>query len=551
MTGEEWMMDEEEISWYKKFYVPPSPYSPKARLWHLAAIGWSAYQWWWNKHPETGQPILSYVHPASGIKVLPDTEWFAKDFSDTYLTPSFERSVFDQFRELQLKVPVNATRNVKEPENSIASVSAGDVNSYFAQASRSRNCVYVADCMDAEDCVECSACENIRECYRVSHCQRMFRCGFANECMDCQTSSFIFDCRNCEFCFGATNKRNKKYLWWNEQLTKEEWEQRIATIKPSSYAWLQEFKARYMNMIGSESIWPESFNSQSQGCIGEYMLRCTNCRYSFFGLDSRDNYFGFGFYNASNNAFATAIVGENNYQSGTNGESSNTKFSTSLVRCDDLEYSFNCYDCTHCFGCVGLRHKTFCIFNKQYTEDAYWKLLDELKCHMLEKGEYGRPLPIKFSFSYFPESGPAYYLGAEQEDWDKIGMMRFEASSDGAFGELRTDKPLRKSAEVPDDIESLRAEEWLGIPIEDLETKRPFTILRPELDFYQRMHIAPPRRHFIPRMQELMWMQNTGIMQEETCKQCGKRIVVATNRLFKNRKLYCNECYLSYLEING
>ncbi len=549
MTGEKWMMDDEEISWYRKFNVPPSPFSPKARLWHLAANGWSAYQWWWNKHPETGAPVLSYVHPASGIKVLPDKEWFAKDFSNVFLEPAVEQPFFEQFRTLQVQIPVNATRNVKEPENSIATVSAGDVNSFFVQASRTRDCVYTIDCMDAENCVECSGCESIQECYRVGHSQRMFRCGFANECIDCQSSSFIFDCRNCEFCFGACNQRNKKYLWWNEQLTKEEWEKRIAEITPGNRGWLEAQKERYLKMVGSEAVWPEHFNSQSEGSIGEYLLRCANCRYSFFGLDSQDNYYAFGFYNARNSTFCTSIVGDNNYQSGTNGESSNTKFSNSLVRCDDLEYSFNCYDCTHCFGCVGLRHKKFCILNKQYTEAEYWKKVDEMKCAMLERGEYGKPVPTKYSFSYFPESGPAMYLAAKQEDWDAVGMQKFDASAEGAFGAVR--EGARPAADVPENIDDLDPAVWSGVPIEDAEEHRPFTLLAPEIAFYKEKRIAPPRTHFISRMRELIWMQNTGLFEKATCSACKKELTVAVNRTFTKRNLHCYECYLKYLSQRG
>lgn len=545
------MMDEEEISWYKKFNVPASPFSPKARLWHLAGIGWSAYQWWWNKHPETGAPVLSYVHPASGIKVLPDKEWFDRDFSRICLEPSFTRSFFEQFRELQLQVPVNATRNVKEPENSIAVLSIGDVNSFFSAASSTRNCCYINDCVAAEDCVECSGCEHPRECYRVSHSQRMFRCFFANECMDCQSSWFIFDCRNCEFVFGGSNLRNKKYVWWNEQLTKEEWEKRFAEAKTGSYVWLEGVRQKYDQMISEQAVWPENFNSQvDDKSIGEYMLRCTNCRYSFFGLDSRDNYYAFGFYNANQNMFATSIVGDNNYQSGTNGETANSKFSASLMRCDDVEYSSNCYDCTHCFGCVGLRRKSFCILNKQYAEDEYWRALDELKCAMLDRGEYGRPLPTAFTFAYFPESGPAYYLAAEMEDWDKIGMPKFEASAEGAFGELRTDKPLRQQSDLPDDISDI-GDDWLGTPIMDPVEKRPYTLLKPELEFYKRMKLAAPRGHFTSRMRNLSWMQNGGLMHKEACTNCGKELNVAINKLFKKRKLHCHDCYLKYLETKG
>ena len=80
LTGEKWMMTEEEIGWYRKFQVPPSKRAPLTRMQHMTCF-WLSFQWWWNKHPETGQPLLSFVHPGSGINVLPDKEWYQKDFT--------------------------------------------------------------------------------------------------------------------------------------------------------------------------------------------------------------------------------------------------------------------------------------------------------------------------------------------------------------------------------------------------------------------------------------------------------------------------------------
>ena len=52
MTGEKWMMTEEEIGWYKKFNVPPPKVSPLTRWKHHGAW-YVGYQYWYQKHPET------------------------------------------------------------------------------------------------------------------------------------------------------------------------------------------------------------------------------------------------------------------------------------------------------------------------------------------------------------------------------------------------------------------------------------------------------------------------------------------------------------------
>ena len=548
LTGEKWMMDEEEIGWYKKFNVPPSTVSPVLRLWQNAAF-YTCYQWWWNKHFETGEPVLTYVHPGTGLRVLPDKEWFARDFTEVSADVDLALPLFPQLRELQLRIPLNATRNTVEPENAIATVSMGDKDSYFVSSSKSKSCLYNLDCQDAEGCVDCNAGISITDCYRVSYSSRIYRCLFTFQCYDCLDSAFLFDCRNCESCFGASNKRNRKYLWWNEQLSKDEWEKRRKEVDLGTFDGLEALRKEFMEMI-EQSVWPENFNVGTTGSIGEYLIECSDCRFSSFGRDGHHNYYCFGIWSGKDNAFSTAIPGEHNYHAWA-ASSSHCKFSTSLVRCDDCEYSLNCYDCSHCFGCIGLRHKSYHIFNKPYAEEEYWRRVDELKCVMLERGEYGRMLPPMFSFGYFPESGAVFYLGAGLEDWDKVGMSKFSIDAEGAFGALRMEgKTVLRPDEVPNHVDQLD-ESWAGRAILDTEIKRPFAFLKPEITFYKKHRIAPPRQHFTARIRDLIWASNSGLMEKNTCSNCHKEIYVATNRTFTNRKIYCQSCYVQYLETNS
>lgn len=39
--------------------------------------------------------------------------------------------------------------------------------------------------------------------------------------------------------------------------------------------------------------------------------------------------------------------------------------------CSHSLFLSNCRDCKHCFGCVGLEHKEYCVFNVQFTKEAY------------------------------------------------------------------------------------------------------------------------------------------------------------------------------------
>lgn len=55
-----------------------------------------------------------------------------------------------------------------------------------------------------------------------------------------------------------------------------------------------------------------------------------------------------------------------------------TFFSRNCVSCTDSWFLQDCVGCTSCFGCTGLRNKSYCIFNEQYSKEEYKKKLEGL-----------------------------------------------------------------------------------------------------------------------------------------------------------------------------
>lgn len=65
----------------------------------------------------------------------------------------------------------------------------------------------------------------------------------------------------------------------------------------------------------------------------------------------------------------------------------NCHFSTYIFdKSRDVRYSMNCHSCDNCFGCIGLRHKSYCIFNKQYTKEDYELTVANVITHMIVQG---------------------------------------------------------------------------------------------------------------------------------------------------------------------
>ncbi|MFH1404814.1 MAG: hypothetical protein ABIH21_01795 [Patescibacteria group bacterium] len=551
ITGDKWMMDEEEISWYKKFNVPPSTYSPLTRM-RVVTHTFSGGQWWYNKHAETGKPIICGIHPATGIKVLPDKEWFEKDFISEARDYNLNESIVDQLYDLRLAVPSSAYRDYIPSENSITIASHGDVNSYFMVASQSKNSFHSVVAFNTENSSEVYNSVGVQDSYNIIHSDKIHNGKFIRECRECMNSSFLFDCRNCEKCFGATNKRNKKYLFWNEQLSEEEWNKRVSEIDLGSRKVMNECREKF-DVLVRKAVWPENFNEKSENCIGDYMTNCKDCKYIYYGTDgSQNNYWcAWAMERAEGNAFvAEPAASTNTYYSSALEKCYNCLFCYWVARCQNSEFLIDSLDCDYCFACVGLRKKKYCIFNKQYSEDEYWQKVDELKCAMLECGEYGEFLPAKFNPGYPPECGSVHYYLAPPEFIKQVNSLEFDPESEGAIGEeLINASDVKDVSELPDHARDLDG--WAGAALYDPAFKRRFSLLKPEVEFYKKNSIAPPSEHQIERVRKLIMTSNSAVMEESKCNKCSKELIVAVNDVYRERNIYCKDCYLKYLEQYG
>ncbi|MFH1315041.1 MAG: hypothetical protein ABIH67_01460 [Candidatus Uhrbacteria bacterium] len=547
LTGEKWDMTEEEISWYRKFNVPPSKKAPQTRMVIVAAFG-NSFQWWYQKHPETGKQILTYAHPASGVRVLPDKEWFDQDFSKITQPFDKQKPTFEIVRKLELAIPFTASRNMKEPENSLCVVSLGDVNDTLMMACQARNSLFSIVLTNGESSAEVLFGDSVSNSYNISHGDRIHQCNFLRDSHDCINCSFLFDCRNCEDCFGAVNRRNAKYIFWEEQLSESEYRARMKEIDLSCRKSLDGYKLHFQKMV-AEAIWPENFNVKAEGCVGEYLVNTTDCKYAYCcSHGPKNNYWtNFTFGQSEGNAFLDGGSGAiNSYYSLGLSDSNLCEFCFGVSNCMNLEYCMQCYNCENCFGCVGLQRKKFCIFNKQYNEDEYWAKVDELKCAMLERGEYGEFFPLSFSSAYLPESTSVWLGVNTEEQARKLGANVFPITAEGAVGNIDSTE-RRTLEEIPDCVDGL-SDEWIGKPIFDPEINRRFAFFPQEIQFYRKINLAPPARHFISRVKDLIAEANIAQYEETNCGQCNTSLTVAKNTTYKDRNIYCHECYLRYLE---
>ncbi|MEK7105338.1 MAG: hypothetical protein AAB865_01505 [Patescibacteria group bacterium] len=532
----------------RKFQVPPITMSPEKQLNHLSGFN-TGLAFFWKPHKDTDKPILSAIHPDNPIPVVTEDEWASADYSSFGKSIDPSRSVMDQLWDLVCVVPHNPTRCVQ----TIDSVAVGCVSSqssYCVSMSHVVNrCFYTYALLQGEDCLDAGNGMQVARSYQCGGSNEISDCQYIYESRACLNSSFLFDCWNCDSCFGATNQRNKKHLFFNEQLTKEEYDRRVAEIDLSDATVADTYWKRFLSLWKTDGVWPATFGYGNEEAEGEHLFGCVRSEGCFWQNKSTDCYrLRLG---AGNNgcAYASGEGYEQDCYMTTGGTyGSKNKFCASGSKCMSCEYCHNCRECENCFACVGLQYKKFHIFNKEYSEEEYWKRVDELKCRMMDDGEYGKFFPAKFSASGFEYSAGAIYAGYSPEQLAAIGAPTFDPRRGQVFGPQPTEAQTIEASAIPTRLDDPNVLEVIGKAIHDPELDRNFTILPAEFEIYKAKRWPLPRRHFVSRLTDLVRLSNSPIEEQATCGSCSQSITTYRNFSFPTRIVYCNACYLKFLE---
>jgi len=550
ISGETWELDQAYIDRCRKWRVPPSKLSPFTRMRVLATWG-SGVDLWWKPHFETKKPILSCINPDSLVQVVGDLEFAARDYGDeAAMDYDFSKSFFKQQEELIKNVPVGAFF-AYDSEGCIGNGFSKCINSFVVCGTyQAKDSWFTFRCKQVDRCTDVAFLENCENTFSSCMSVRLNRCTQVFDSIDCMNSEFLFDCRNCEFCFCSTNLRRKRYVFMNEQLTKEEYQKRMSEIDLSCNSTLQKYKEKFHKILHDQAIWPEYFSTNTSECEGDYLLDCTRSS-GYFNTDTTDVHDAWFMFNSRN--CESVVIGNDSqdvYLSCVSLASQDVKFSYVPSRCSGIEYCIRTTDCTDCFGCVGLKKKRFCIFNKQYSEEEYWPRVDELKCAMLDRGEYGEWFP-----SYLGTQPPEISFASltspfTREELDRMDVAKFDPKRAMRYAPYTNDAQKRDPKDAPDCIQDV-GDEWVGVQFEDVAEERQYNVSAQELKHRKEKGYPFPKEHYRARMKELVNQVNNACRIPAECAVCQKKITVNENRAFPDRKIYCYECYLKYLEQYG
>ncbi len=228
---------------------------------------------------------------------------------------------------------------------------------------------------------------------------------------------------------------------------------------------------------------------------------------------------------------------------------------------NNMYYSEWCHGCHDCFGCAGLRNKSFCVFNKQYSKEEYEQLVSRIVEKMIADNEWGEFFPVEISPFGYNETIANSYFPKIKEEALKIGAkwqeINYGIKYDGPFYEPHDD--IQKYIDSKPEIDKLLA----GILKCEVSGK-PYKIMSQELAFYLENKIPIPRKHYDVRFEERFKMRNPNKLWHRQCMCEGKltmnneQLTIDNNCEHQGRctnefettyspdrteKVYCEECY--------
>ncbi|MFH0820795.1 MAG: hypothetical protein V1908_03405 [Candidatus Peregrinibacteria bacterium] len=532
----------EIVDWDRQFYqrmqVPEPTLCPKCRSQRRMAWG-NQTNLYKRKCGGTGADIVSAYHPSSPLTVYRQSYWFSDKWDPMQYGRDFDfsRPFFEQWAEFAKNVPRPALHSDFEfDENAEYTNYAGkNKNCYMLfDSDYNWDCYYSMGTNKSRNCMDNYRIKESELCYECVDCVKCYNLHYSQDCTNCSDSAFLKNCIGCKKCFMCSNLKNKEYYIFNKQYDQATFEKLMQSLSSNTSlakyfkdwsAFKLQFPQRYMRGIQNENVTGDYlvYSKDALECFDSMQL--WDCKYFTRAFGSSQNCMdcdecGDGI----SEFFNTTFCGYNEQ-----------RFRCSMFcfsECSQLDYCFYTHYSQNCFGCLGLRHKKYCIFNKQYSVAEYNALLPKIIEHMKKAGEWGEFFHAIYSdFAYNETIAHEYYP-----------MTKSEVESQGwRWREKDKQDYLPATSKTPDD--SRVANESICKELFACEKcGRNYKIIDQEFKFYKNNGIAIPQYCFFCRHKARFDLRNLRNLFSRQCMKCTAA-VLTTYAPYQPEIVYCEKCY--------
>ncbi len=549
--GQAFEITDEDLKFYekispefagKKYPIPPPTLCPECREQRrLAHVNRShLYR---RTSDFSGKEIISIFSPEKKLKVYENEIWWSDQWDPlTYgHTADGTKPILPQIGKLFTEVPVMALFNEANENSPYVNTTGWAKNCYLCYgADYSEDCYYgeaVYHCRNTLDSHSCQRCE---QCYECIDCNDCFSVLYGQNCNQCNDCFLIDNCIGCHDCFGCSGLRHKEYCYFNEECSAKDYQAKVNSHLPLTHLAIADAKAKWQVLKLQQ---PHKFciGVKNENVSGNYLWQSKNAYLCFDSDDLEDckyctnmrtakdchdtNYWG----HSGELLYENMAVGEGAIQ---------VHFSNCVWGgTENMLYCAYCIGSKNCFGCSGLRHKQYCMLNKQYSKDDYERNVSLLIEQMRKTGEWGEFPPASLSVFAYGESLAQEFFPLTREEV----LRRSWQWSDYEPPVLQVEKIIHPK-DLPPSIDDI-PDDILNWAIECEATKKPFKIIKQELDFYRNRRLPIPHFHPDERHRRRMALRNPRKLWNRTCASCQKPIATSYSSE-RPEIVYCEECYL-------
>lgn len=513
----------------ERFQVPPPNLCPPCRQ-RLRASFRNERKLYKSKSALSGKEIISTYSPDKQIKVYDQDEWWSDKWDplEYGIDFDFSKTLAEQMTELYKKIPHVSLVNINTENSYYTNYALNQKNCYLIFGSGDcEDCLYgkfVVSCKDCMDFLSTNSCEL---CYESIGSEKCYSCRFLQYCRACTDCVMIEDCTGCNNCIGCFGLRFKEYCVFNKQLTKTDYKKFAENYKVLTNEKIADLKTKFTEFKKPlPHIWAHIYASED--CTGDLISHCKNTKNSFNANNCEDCkylYFTPNTLHSHDCTYNAPIGPEFCYNMISTVQLKDSAFNFLVWYGNNVYYSIECHSCSNVFACIGMKRKSYCILNKQYSKEAYEKLVAKIITHMQKTGEWGE--------FFKPEVAPYAYNESIAQEY--FPSTKEEATAKG--WQWKNEKPLAQEQKPQ---ESQTQDDQILIC---KATNKPFKTVPQELTFYKKMGLplpekCPDLRHY-DRMKDFKPLQ----LWQQTCSKCNKQIQTNYSQ-DRKEKIYCEECYL-------
>ncbi|HUC88795.1 MAG TPA: hypothetical protein VMR49_02060 [Candidatus Paceibacterota bacterium] len=515
----DFIIEPDDFSFYEKIKVPAPTWCPECRS--QRRLSWRNEFIFYNRTCDLcKRNIISIYSPDNPQIIYCNKCWWGDIWDPKKYAQSFDFSkpFFEQFNEFRMKIPTLALVN----DNTIGSTNCEytqDVvyskDCYMTIVSwKIENCMYFAYGVDAKDIVDSMGIMSKSEgLYEALYSQDCFGSKYIQDSNTLVNCIFCYDCRGCSNCFMCVGLRNKKFNILNKQYVKEEYEKIIANYSLDSWTGVEKAKKQFNEFIIKQPRKYANFNN-CLNCTGNNLANSKNSKDAFHTRRLENSrYIENG--DTQKDSYDLSVGGELEqcYEGITPDHSTRALFVNYVWKSLDVLYSDFCMSCQECFGCVGLKHCKYSIFNKEYTKDEYFELKNKIIEYMKKTGEWGEFFPMSMSSFAYNESMAMLYFPLSKENVLRKGF-RWQNN----IQQTRGKTTLFEVSDNINDISDSITDEIL----ECLICKRNYKIVNEELNFYKKWKIPIPRHCFFCRLENRFKLRGPSKLWQRQC-MCDKK----------------------------